>query len=766
LKKTASRNNPSVSRSASLWEKAVPLLVLTASFLFCFREWFFSFSSKVFLSLDMTFAYYPLYHWVHEHLAEGRLPLISDLAYHGAPIAAVVMIGILSPALWLFHAIPSFTDAFNLLFLVPSALYLFGSYCLGRKLGISRSGSLLLSFLWAYNGHQMAQLDHLNVAWAHAFFPWSFLCLVEFLNGGTTLWLLASSFLFGLNVLSGHPQVAFLEGLFFITWIFFANRSTLSRKLTGAGGLFTGALFTASPLILFTLECRGGSGFNLWEGTDRFFHSWTPLNFITLILPWFFGRDSFDRVGGDYWWQYQFVEMQVAFSIVGLFFILLFLGSRHPQRRWIIWSSLFALFMAFGRFTPFYAWVLHLPLFSWFRDPARYWFLITWTLGLGAAYGWDEWFKGSIKYNRALNLALGLFIGSASFVLVGCSLFSLAPSSLDKAASWLVSHFPIGDSLHTQPLSVYLSRLPEKLGAIALNLDPREPRVFIPLLLLAGSGIVIRNKQRLNLNFQKTFLLTLVFVDLMIFRMPLGNSFYDPSIISKPLYPPAQNRSLVLLSGNVSPLPSQYGEMAFPNVNFLFNRPNLALVANPPLPGYDKILKDLGWFSWVYKDRDPLGFTQHVSVLQMLGVDQIVSDVPLKTNFRTVQNHYPYVYAFPSVTHRAVIDLNRNDAEFTPLQRIPLIREWGETHLSLSAEASEPATLILQKTFLPGWKARVNEREIELIRSNLVLIGVPLETRKSQVELKFDPASLRLGFFLFFLLSGLLSFTLFRRRLA
>ncbi len=714
----------------------------------------------------MTFAYYPLYHWVHEHLASDRLPLISDLAYHGAPIAAVVMIGILSPALWLFHIVSSFTVAFNLLFLAPTALYLFGSYFLGRKLGMSRSASLLLSFLWTYNGHQMAQLDHLNVAWAHAFFPWAFLCLVEFLNGKKALWLLASSFLFGLNILSGHPQVAFLEGLFFIAWIFLANRSSLVPKLKATAGLFIGAIFTASPLVLFTLDCRGGAGFNLWEGPDRFFHSWTPLNFITLIFPWFFGRDSFDRTGGDYWWQYQFVEMQVAFSVVGLFFILLFLLNRHPQRRWILWTSLFALLMAFGRFTPFYSWVLHLPLFSWFRDPARYWFLATWALGLGAAYAWDDWFKGAIKHNRGLNLALTLFIASASFILAGCLVLTLVPSVLDKAASWLISHFLLGDSLHTQPLSVYLSRVHEKLEAVALNLNPRQARVFIPLLLLAGSGVIIRNRSRLNLNFQKTFLLALVFVDLMIFRMPLGNSFYDPSTISKPLYPAAQNRSLVLLSGNVSPLPSQYGEMAFPNVNFLFNRPNLALVANPPLPDYDKILADLGWFSWVYKDRDTLGFTQHLSVLQMLGVDQIVSDIPLKTNFRTVQNHYPYVYALPSVIDQAVIDVNRNDAEFTPLQKIPLIREWREIHLSLSAEASKPATLILQKTFLPGWKALVNRNRIELVQSNLVLIGVPLEVGKNEVELKFDPSSLRLGFFLFFLLSGLLSFTLFRRWLA
>src|SRR6185369_5348759 len=132
------------------------------------------------------------------------------------------------------------------------------------------------------------------------------------------------------------------------------------------------------------------------------------------------------------------------------------------------------------------------------------------------------------------------------------------------------------------------------------------------------------------LSFQKTFLLVLLFADLMFFRMPLGNVFYSPSDIPAPLYPAAENRSLILLSGNVSPLPTQYGEMGNPDMNFLFNRPTLAIDANPGMASYTELFKELGWFSWVYKDRDPLGFTHHVDLLRMLGVDQIVSDVPLQ----------------------------------------------------------------------------------------------------------------------------------------
>ena len=72
--------------------------------------------------------------------------------------------------------------------------------------------------------------------------------------------------------------------------------------------------------------------------------------------------------------------------------------------------------------------------------------------------------------------------------------------------------------------------------------------------------------------------------------------------------------------------------------------------------------------------------------------------------------------------------------------------------------------LYLQKSFLPGWKARRNGNLVELgYRYYDVLMTIPLEQGKNQVDFKFDPNSLRLGFFLFFLMSGSLLLALFRR---
>jgi hypothetical protein len=805
------------------WLRAegLALLVLALSFLFCFRAFITRFFSEVFLSLDMTVIYYPLFHWVHDHLAQGRLPLISDLAYHGAPVAAVSMVGVLSPFLWLFHVVSSFTPAFNLLFLFPTACYLVGTYFLGRRLGLSKTACLLLAFLWAFNGHQMAQLDHLNVAWAHAFFPWAFLCLLNYMESRKFLWILLSSLGLALNLLSGHPQVVFLECLFFLFWALVWNSYSLKDRLKAVAILGFGAFLFASPLILFTLECHWPDGLGIhWSPVDRFYHSWTPVNFITLLFPWFFGHIQYDRSLGDYWWQYQFVEMQVAFSIAGLFFILLFFLKKNPQRRFIAVTGLFAVLMAFGKFFFFYPLVQSLPVFSFFRDPARYWFLATWVLGLGAAYAWEEWFSNEKAVTTGRKLAVVLAGTALGLLALGWLVLFPGRHLVEKMAAWAIQHFLLGDGIHTQPLSAYLARLPEKLNALAFNLDPRHLRVLFPLLFLGALLACVFNRKKWNIYRQKSILLLLVFADLMFFRMPFGDAFYDPSKIPQPSYPAPQNRSLVLLSQDTSPLPAQYGEMSHPNWNFISGRPNLMIDANPGLASYDNLAAALGWFSWVYKARDSQGFVRHAETLQLLGIDQIVSDIALNLpkTFITLQDRYPFVYSilkvapkayladfshqfsfsfdpnrlekwnaeFPCVIFELKPDFLNFDSEKDPFSKQklllmqltnssngepifhsfspPQINKFNETSLSISAHLDKFAYLVIQKTFLPGWKSAVNNKPSMLLKCNYVLTAIPLLPGKNQVELKFEPTGLRLGFFLFFLFSGVLVFFLVRSR--
>jgi hypothetical protein len=346
----------------------------------------------------------------------------------------------------------------------------------------------------------------------------------------------------------------------------------------------------------------------------------------------------------------------------------------------------------------------------------------------------------------------------------------LAWDGLIKTASFFVSHFIAGDAEHTQPLSVYLDQVPVKLNILFFNLDLTQPRVFLSILFSCGLLTAVLTRKKWNINWLKMGLLLLILADLYSFRMPLGNAFYKPSDITPPQVPTPQNRTLTLLYNTPSPLPGQYGEMAYPNMNLMFNRPNLVFDANP-IPGrYAEIWAKLGWFSWVYKDRDPLGFTHRVEDLRELGVDQVVSDMPLKlpAPFRTIQDRYPFVYFlpgdYPTAFMTPPLEVKPFEYAPNPRQPTPIIKQWEETSLLIQTEGF--GYLFLQKTFLPGWKAWVNGKTAYVFCCNKVLTGISFIEGPSLIRLKYEPTGLRLGFFLLFAFFGVFSFFLIRSRLS
>lgn len=68
-------------------------------------------------------------------------------------------------------------------------------------------------------------------------------------------------------------------------------------------------------------------------------------------------------------------------------------------------------------------------------------------------------------------------------------------------------------------------------------------------------------------------------------------------------------------------------------------------------------------------------------------------------------------------------------------------------HVSLA----EPGYLLQREAWYPGWRARVDGREASVLRADVLFRAVPLEAGEHDVEVYFDPASLKRGA----LLSGL-----------
>ena len=75
----------------------------------------------------------------------------------------------------------------------------------------------------------------------------------------------------------------------------------------------------------------------------------------------------------------------------------------------------------------------------------------------------------------------------------------------------------------------------------------------------------------------------------------------------------------------------------------------------------------------------------------------------------------------------------------------PRILESQPTRYRLRVECSNPSWLVISQARYPGWVARVNGVETQLVRANFAFSALPLCAGDALVEFEYRPASLRLG---------------------
>ncbi len=77
--------------------------------------------------------------------------------------------------------------------------------------------------------------------------------------------------------------------------------------------------------------------------------------------------------------------------------------------------------------------------------------------------------------------------------------------------------------------------------------------------------------------------------------------------------------------------------------------------------------------------------------------------------------------------------------------RAATIESYAPERVSLRATADRPGLLVLTDLYHPGWQARVDGVETPVLRADYFFRGVPLAPGSHEVELRFDPLSVRLG---------------------
>jgi len=76
------------------------------------------------------------------------------------------------------------------------------------------------------------------------------------------------------------------------------------------------------------------------------------------------------------------------------------------------------------------------------------------------------------------------------------------------------------------------------------------------------------------------------------------------------------------------------------------------------------------------------------------------------------------------------------------------LKTYGPHRISIEAEASDPAWLVLTDVYYPGWRADINGREVAIRPANYAFRAVPIPAGASTVTFSYEPSSYRLGLFI------------------
>ena len=407
-------------------------------------------------------------------LARGEWPLWMPEILGGMP-------GIAASNLVFLHP---FELAFCLLGLPPwmgfgldsaaqVALSGLGMWLLIKRLGLSRGAGLLGALAFAMSGTQISLLyaGHINNIKAIAMIPWVFWgALAGWQERRWLGWALCGAAL-ALQVLGLGLQIfAYtIIGLgFFVGWLAlapaFGNPSPISNgpshdgKSGGWGvrakwallGLGVAAVFgfcLAAPQLLPSLQYKPYSwreGFSYEQFTSWSFH---PKEALGWIVPGFYGWAE-PTYHGD--WAFcltteYFGLLPWALAVAGLWVTL---TPRPPLRlgQGGTWGgrlgafagrpegffaglAVFSFLAGIGKHFPLHYLFYHLPIYNGFRTWTRFLCLLTFSVSVLSAYGWDALFS-ELHGERARRAALA-FAGLALLVALG----ALAASEASVLAS-------------------------------------------------------------------------------------------------------------------------------------------------------------------------------------------------------------------------------------------------------------------------------------------------------------------------------------------
>jgi hypothetical protein len=718
---------------------------------------------------DTAFVFLPFRQFVLERLQRGELALWNPFLFGGTPALAEAQYQVLYlPNLLLLPLGAARGMGWTLplhLAWLAAGMYLFGR----RSLGLYRSAALFTALAFAFGGCLQSRLAVSVYPQAAAWMPWVLLGYDLGRTRGRLFRLLPGLFL-AAQLSTGAPQNTYYTLALLLAYHLYrclelrqtpnAPAGAFGRAwLTFLATLTLGGLLSAAQ-VLPELELALQSD----RGTHSTFEFATEFSLVgrhflaSMLFPKFWGSFSAMPLDNFYPGEEQGYLGVLSLGLIGAGMVA---GRCRGQS--LFWSvvAVLSVLLALGRYNPLYhALYNFVPGFAMFRAPAR-WLLVTSFAGaVLAGQGMQAYLAGAPRAARAAAFTLG------GLTVVGIILL---------AGPWGAPAFETPNAVYGPWGQVVLLGVGTALfAASAWGRAPLRERVtrLAPRLLL---GLLILDLFVLSLDLEQQHTL---FVEKVNER---------PATTKQLAADPQHERfwgghdqvpmEAWQLSGAASGVSAMdFRDRSAASVRALMPSCVPAQFGTYGLTGAWGALMPLRRHARpIYKAETPREI--QLRWLRLLNVRTHLALRQLKdAEFEPVAAEPVFMYRDPKTLPRAFFvgsarAVRGDEAveiisspEFNPRQEVLLegsagasaaapftpadLNEERAERLKVSVDAPADGYLVVMDTFYPGWKATVDGQPTEIRPANWMGRAVPVTRGSHQVELHFQPASLRVGLFI------------------
>ena len=416
---------------------------------------------KNFLITDPVRQIYPWKELVVDNLFKLSLPLWNPYEMAGKPLLANFQSGVFYPLNVIFILKPFYVSwsifVISQMFLSGIFLYLYL-----KNLKLSSISCLVGAICYTFSGFSIAWLEWGTILHTVLWLPLVLLSIDKVFSysykniKNTKLFLWSSLLTFSLvaSFFAGHLQTFFYLFIFssvyfFARWfqngrkknifVFYCCLNIVFLILTAIQWIPTLQFVQLSARAVDQAEWTKEGWFVPWQ------------NLIQFFAPDFFGNPA----TLNYWGVWNYAEFIGYIGIVPLFFALFSLFARRDKKTFFFTTAALSAFI-FALPTPFakIIYLLNIPFFST-SQPTRLIFIVSFSLSILAALGFDYFIKNKNSFRKEFLLSAGVF--GLIFVLL-----------------WII---------------VFLNNL--FFNLTAENLLTAKRNLLFPTLIFVGAGITL-----------------------------------------------------------------------------------------------------------------------------------------------------------------------------------------------------------------------------------------------------------------------------------